>query len=126
MKGSITIDRLDEQVQAIEPPPVPAAPVSPQDPGLMMPDFPALPAGPTSAVDPMTMTVKDFIEKCKTTYPLVAMGIEQFISKNAGNFGSDEVAPPAPVPDITFSSTVPPAGNAAPPVPPESELDFPG
>ena len=51
-------------------------------------DYPAqqlaLPAeGQTSAApDPMTMTVGDFLGKCKEVDPLVCMGIQSFIDKN--------------------------------------------
>lgn len=106
-------------------------------------DYPAqqlaLPAeGQTSAApDPMTMTVGDFLGKCKEVDPLVCMGIQSFIDKNMHVFSAP--AQPAAMtgmeaePDLTFSNAVAPEGHMTPaPVPafsldqsPET-LNFPG
>lgn len=106
-------------------------------------DYPAqqlaLPAeGQTSAApDPMTMTVGDFLGKCKEVDPLVCMGIQSFIDKNMHAFSAP--AQPAAMPgmeaepDLTFSNAVAPEGHMTPaPVPafsldqsPET-LNFPG
>jgi hypothetical protein len=115
----------------------------------MSTEVPALPAeGQSSASpDPMTMTVGDFIARCKELDPLVCMGIESFIQKNIGSFGTSAHAPMAPQetePDLTFSSQVPdgptgptgltgPMGHMAPPAPVQpfsldqggEELNFP-
>jgi hypothetical protein len=75
----------------------------------------ALPApGETqSAMDPMAMTVRDFIDKCKSIDPLVCMGIESFIEKNKMQFETPVQAEPViPQDDITFSNTVNPPAPA--------------
>jgi hypothetical protein len=84
---------------------------------------PALPpvGGISAPLDPMTMTVKDFLDKVKALDPLVSMGIESYIEKNMGSFTEPAVPeqpmmPAAPEPDLTFSSQVPA---------PEPTLDFP-
>jgi hypothetical protein len=100
------------------------APQPAQMPAPMPAPTPALPPiGATSAApDPMTMTVKDFVERLKSLDPLVAMGIESYIEKNMGSF----IEPAAPVvpltvePDLSFSTQVP-AGSANE----EPSLDFP-
>ena len=106
-------------------------------PNQMLPD-----AGELSApVDPMSMTVRDFLSKCKSIDPLVCMGIETFISQNGAQFGNDiapamppqEMTPAEPAQaDVSFSANVPPVDQAAPaPAEPFSleqspeELNFP-
>ena len=75
-------------------------------------DYPAqqlaLPAPDQTSepVDPMTMTVRDFIEKCRETDPLVCMGIESFIEKNMHTFGAAHTEPTPTDPDLTFSAAV--------------------
>lgn len=66
------------------------------------------PAQSTVAVDPMTMTVRDFLAKCKEVDPLVCMGIESFIEKNTGAFGADHAQSE---PDLTFSTAIQPAAE---------------
>jgi len=84
----------------------------------------------STQVDPMSMTVRDFIEKCKSVDPLVCMGIETFISQNGAKFGHDvaptmppqETEPPMAMPnepmpadtDVSFSANVPPVDQMAP------------
>ena len=98
---------------------------------------------PSVEMNPMTMTVADFIEKCKTIDPLICMGIETFIEKNKEQlqFGASEEPMPAsdeinfsnaiepkPNPDeINFSNVVPPAPadmNMAPPAPVQNFQQF--
>lgn len=90
---------------------------------------PALPApGQTSApADPMTMTVGDFINKCKEIDPLVCMGLESFIEKNRSAFGGEQMPMPPADQDITFSTAVTPAPTQmAPPAPAQQfSLDQP-
>jgi hypothetical protein len=76
-----------------------------------------------SMADPMVMTVRDFIEKCRSIDPLVCMGIEAFVEKNRASLNtpsapaqpdelnfSNVVAPSEPASaDITFSNAVAPA-----------------
>jgi len=117
----------------------PAAPETPEMPI----DYPtqqlALPAeGHASApVDPMTMTVGDFINKCKENDPLVAMGLELYIEKNQSMFG-DHAMSNMNRPDdhdLTFSAAVAPQdAQVAPPTPvqpfsldqSQDSLNFPG
>jgi len=117
----------------------PAAPETPEMPI----DYPAqqlaLPAeGQASApVDPMTMTVGDFINKCKENDPLVAMGLELYIEKNQSMFG-DHAMSNMNQPDdhdLTFSAAVAPQdAQVAPPTPvqpfsldqSQDSLNFPG
>lgn len=78
-------------------------------------DFPieepqlALPAPGESdtPIDPMTMTVGDFIAKCKEIDPLVCMGLESFIERHGEAFGQTPEVP-SPEEDITFTNTVSP------------------
>ena len=120
----------------------PAAPETPETPEMPI-DYPAqqlaLPAeGQASApVDPMTMTVGDFINKCKENDPLVAMGLELYIEKNHSMFG-DHAMPNMNHPDdhdLTFSAAVAPQdAQVAPPTPvkpfsldqSQDSLNFPG
>jgi len=86
----------------------------------MMPAQPQqhmLPAeGESSAqADPMAMTVRDFIAKCKEVDPLVCMGIESFIDKNQMAFGGT-IVPSEP--DLTFSTQVAQPAQPMPPVAP--------
>ena len=62
----------------------------------------------TVSIDPLTMTVKDFLDKCKSIEPLVCMGIESFIEKNreAITGGSEEMTTPDQ--DLTFSNVIEP------------------
>ena len=137
MKNYMNIKRLFEQ-EAIastdfdELGMQPEAPETPEMPMGEMP-APALPAaGESSAAnDPMTMTVGDFIAKCKEIDPIVCMGLESFIEKNQGAFGAPAMpsmepgqdlsfasaVEPQPA-DISFSAAVPPQGGAAMPPPP--------
>lgn len=65
----------------------------------------------TSASDPMSMTVRDFINKCKSIDPLICMGIESFIEKNRMNLSSvEQMEPAAPMgqEELTFSKAVEP------------------
>jgi len=57
----------------------------------------ALPAEGESTVevDPMTMTVRDLLAKCKEIDPLVCMGIESFIEKNRAAFAGETSEIPA-------------------------------
>lgn len=73
----------------------------PAEPAMALPT----PAQSTVAVDPMTMTVNDFLAKCKEIDPLVCMGIESFIEKNTGAFGADHAQSE---PDLTFSTAIQP------------------
>jgi len=122
MKDYTVVRRLNEQdmmpaaPQPAEPqdampaaqvaPPAPIAPFPGQEPAQ-----PALPAEGEShvPVDPMVMTVKDFLEKCKEIDPLVCMGIETFIQRNEGSFGIDQIHGDT---DITFSNAI---GHSQPP-----------
>jgi hypothetical protein len=83
------------------------------------------PGESTVPVDPMTMTVGDFIAKCKEIDPLVCMGLESFIERNGEAFGQGaEASEPeeditftstvSPEEDITFTNTVSPEGAPAP------------
>ena len=90
----------------------------PVQPDMQMPAMPAdlpaqlpTPAQSTVPVDPMTMTVRDFLDKCKSLDPLVCMGIESFIEKNTEAFGADQAQSE---PDLTFSNAVQPAAPQAP------------
>lgn len=109
----LTLRRLVEQDETtpMEPQVPIAAPVQMETP----PTLPT-PAQSTVPVDPMTMTVRDFLDKCKALDPLVCMGIESFIQKNTGAFGADQVQSE---PDITFSNAVQPM--AAPQAPTQAE-----
>jgi hypothetical protein len=70
----------------------------------------ALPApGETqSANDAFSMTVRDFVTKCKEIDPLVCMGIESFIEKNKASLETQPaVMPQVPAQDnMTFSNVV--------------------
>lgn len=145
MKNFKSIRRLLEQAAL----PAPIDPNVTNTPGVQsaVPEMPidhqeqqlALPAeGHTSApVDPMTMTVGDFINKCKENDPLVAMGLELYIEKNQSMFGdhamSDMNQPDDH--DLTFSAAVAPQdAQVAPPTPvqpfsldqSQDSLNFPG
>lgn len=97
----------------------------------------ALPApGETSApMDPMTMTVGDFISKCREIDPLVCMGLESFIEKNQHSFATPAPAMQYPAPamdqDVKFSNVIDtqapaePAQNFSLDQSPET-LNFPG
>jgi hypothetical protein len=109
MKNYRNIKRLYEQ-EAIQPedvaelgmqPEAPMEPVEPTQPAMEEPL--ALPA-PTP--DVMSMTVADFIAKCKEVDPLVCMGLESFIEKNSDAFGGVMATPTAPAQDITFSNAI--------------------
>lgn len=105
----------------------PAAPVTPVEPDMQLP----APDQSTIAADPMVMTVRDFLQKCREVDPLVCMGIESFIQKNTGAFGADQAQSE---PDITFSNAI--QHPAAPQPPAQVEpfsldqapdtLEFPG
>lgn len=146
MKNYKNLRRIyEDDMQAIAPADVQELGMQPEmAPDQEMPiDYPAqqlaLPAeGQTSAApDPMTMTVGDFLGKCKEVDPLICMGIQSFIDKNMHAFSAP--AQPAAMPgmeaepDLTFSNAVAPEGQMAPaPVPafsldqsPET-LNFPG
>jgi hypothetical protein len=95
-----------------------SAMTAPAQPDMQMPAMPAdlpaqlpTPAQSTVPVDPMTMTVRDFLDKCKSLDPLVCMGIESFIEKNTEAFGADQAQSE---PDLTFSNAVQPAAPQAP------------
>ena len=99
----------DEQMSAM---------TAPAQTNMQMPAMPAdlpaqlpTPAQSTVPVDPMTMTVRDFLDKCKSLDPLVCMGIESFIEKNTEAFGADQAQSE---PDLTFSNAVQPAAPQAP------------
>jgi hypothetical protein len=68
----------------------------------------ALPApGETSTpIDPMSMTVRDFVNKCKEIDPLVCMGIESFIAKNQQSFVEPAAMAPTPDTNMSFSNVV--------------------
>lgn len=141
MKNYKNLRRIyEDDMQAIAPADVQELGMQPEMmPGEEMPhgEQLALPAeGQTSAApDPMTMTVGDFLGKCKEVDPLVCMGIQSFIDKNMHAFGAPAQPAPMPAaePDLTFSNAVAPEGQVPPaPVPafsldqsPEA-LNFPG
>lgn len=60
-------------------------------------------------IDPMVMTVGDFINKIKQFDPLVSMGIESFIEKNKELF-KEEIQPQVNLqtgePELNFSNVV--------------------
>jgi len=150
MKNFKSIRRLLEQAAlpaAIEPNATASLGLQPEAPETpeMPIDYPAqqlaLPAeGQASApVDPMTMTVGDFINKCKENDPLVAMGIESYVEKNRHMFGGHTAQPAQmmtqPDQDLTFSAAVAPQdAQIAPPAPvqpfsldqSQDSLNFPG
>jgi hypothetical protein len=72
-----------------------------------------------SGIDVMSMTVRDFISKCKEVDPLVCMGLETFLENNKDRF--QEQAQPAQAhsgeQDLTFSNVVAQDGAMAPPAP---------
>jgi len=83
----------------------------------------ALPAeGESSAADnPMTLTVSDFLERCRSIDPLVCMGIEKFIQdKMMDGIDADQTELYSndieDEDDLSFSAQVEPARD---------ELDFP-
>jgi len=96
-------------------PEMPEAPMEPVEPAMEEPL--ALPA---PSADVMTMTVSDFIAKCKEIDPLVCMGLESFIEKNKDAFGGGMAQAQAPMPaqDLTFSNAI------APPTSPEPAQNF--
>lgn len=137
MKNYKNIKRIFEQAPAA----ISTSDTAELEAGLQ-PEFPqstephaALPApGQTHAQnDPMTMTVGDFVSKCKEIDPLVCMGIESFIEKNRAAFGGEQMTLPSADQDLTFSTAVTPAQTQiAPPAPAQSfsldqptELNFP-
>lgn len=83
----------------------------------------SLPAeGESSAGDnPMTLTVADFLERCRAIDPLICMGIEKFIEdKMMTNLDKDSTPYTNDMEDeadLSFSAQVEPA---------KDELDFPG
>lgn len=107
----------DQPMSTTAPQPAPPAPSVPAMPTIDTEPTLALPPAAAS-VDPMTMTVRDFLEKVKSIEPLVAMGIEAFVEKNMGSF-TEPMASAAPTqePDLSFSSQVPE-------VPAENDLTF--
>lgn len=103
-------------------------------PQMDMPHQEALPSpGETSTpIDPMSMTVRDFVAKCKEIDPLVCMGIESFITKNQHSFMEPAVPATPPMDqDMSFSNVVDapaapaPAQNFSLDQSPEA-LNFPG
>lgn len=119
MKNYKKIRRIFEQETIdMNQPLEPATSMEPQMPAEMPIDYPAqqlaLPAeGQTSApIDPMSMTVRDFVSKCKEIDPLVCMGIESFITKHHHSFVEPSVpaqeVPQAPAmdQDVSFSNVV--------------------
>ena len=94
----------------------------PQMPMDMPQDALPAPGETATPIDTMSMTVRDFVEKCRAIDPLVCMGIESFITKNQAAF-VEPTAPqmPAEQPmdqDMTFSNVV----NA--PMPPAPAQNF--
>ena len=120
MKNYMNIKRLFEQeaVSAADFDELGMQPEMPETPEMEAP-APVLPAeGESSAAnDPMTMTVRDFIAKCKEVDPLVCMGIESFIAKNQGAFGAPAMPQMEPTQDLNFSNAV---------APQQDELSFSG
>jgi hypothetical protein len=144
MKNFKSIRRLLEQA-AITPedtaefgmqPEMPEQPAMPADDQSMMPaeEQPMLPAeGESSAApDPMTMTVRDFINMCRETDPLICMGIEAFVQSKSG-MAPQPMQTPEVEPDLTFSNQVAQPGQMASPAPvkpfsldqPDTSLNFP-
>lgn len=115
MKNYRNIKRLYEQ-EAIQPEDVAELGMQPEAP--MEPTQSAEPVEPTQpeveeplalpapTPDVMSMTVADFIAKCKEVDPLVCMGIESFIEKNNDAFGGAQATPAEPAQDITFSNAI--------------------
>ena len=130
MKNYKRIQRLFEDETVMNPeqmaePQTPAPAPAPMEPAPMPP---ALPAASTVSSDPMGMTVKDFIAKCKQIDPLVCLGIESFIEKNSQAFGGVSSTPADSTfvePDITFSNQVPSAPVQSFSEMPADALDFP-
>ena len=139
MRNYRTIKRLYEETALpttdsaqletpVEAPEVPMLPEPAPTPGMSEPM--ALPAPAMPAQGAMSMTVADFIAKCKEIDPLVCMGIESFIEKNQAAFGATAPAQAA-TPDITFSNAI--AQQMTPPAPAQGfsldqspeELKFP-
>jgi hypothetical protein len=123
MKNYKTIRRLFEQNAAVTPEETADLGMQPEAPMMPAQPQPMLPAeDETSAqADPMTMTVRDFIAKCKEVDPLICMGIESFINKNQMAFG---VTAPSE-PDLTFSTQVAqPAQPMQPVTPPAPAHPF--
>jgi hypothetical protein len=120
MKNYRNIKRLYEQ-EAIQPEDVaelgmqPEAPMEPAQPAEpTQPEMEEPLALPAPTPDVMSMTVADFIAKCKEVDPLVCMGLESFIEKNSDAFGGSMEAPAAPAQDITFSNAIANPMPAAP------------
>ncbi len=67
-----------------------------------------MPGESTVPMDAMSMTVRDFLAKCKQVDPLVCMGIEAFIEKNSQEFGEDQEMPSSfeEEPDLNFSNAI--------------------
>ena len=88
----------------------------PMSPQMDLAPQDALPAPDemTSAPDPMSMTVRDFITKCKSINPLICMGIESFIEKNRMELSSVEATEPATIgqDELTFSKAIEPQAPA--------------
>lgn len=146
MKNHKKIRRIFEQeMTGVEPM---AGDAQMTQPEQMLPDAGEL----STPVDPMSMTVRDFLAKCKSIDPLVCMGIETFISQNGAQFGQDvtPAMPPQHEPmhaepampaepatqddaDLSFSANVEPSMDQPAPTPaepfsleqPEDALNFP-
>ena len=119
MKNYKKIRRIFEQ-EAIAPDATAELGMNPQMPAPMDSEMPpmshdemnmpqdALPApGETSTpIDPMSMTVRDFVNKCKEIDPLVCMGIESFIAKNQQSFMEPSAQSEPTSDDMSFSNVV--------------------
>jgi hypothetical protein len=90
----------------------------------------------TGGIDPLTMTVGDFINKCEQINPLVCMGIKSFIDTNKHAFVEQPQMTNVPITsteqnDLTFSNAIQsPAPVAPEPVKPfsldqTSDINFP-
>lgn len=120
MKNYRNIKRLYEQ-EAIQPEDVaelgmqPEAPMEPaQNAEPTQPEVEEPLALPAPAQDVMSMTVADFIAKCKELDPLVCMGLETFIERNRDSFGGTMTPTVEPAQDITFTNAIAAPAPAAP------------
>lgn len=120
MKNYRNIKRLYEQ-EAIQPEDVaelgmqPEAPMEPaQNAEPTQPEVEEPLALPAPAQDVMSMTVADFIAKCKELDPLVCMGLESFIERNRDSFGVAMTPTVEPAQDITFTNAIAAPAPAAP------------